>query len=36
MAEGTAKKLKEEFEVHGLPSWFMGLVSEPPPSARWS
>jgi uncharacterized membrane protein YphA (DoxX/SURF4 family) len=23
---GTAKNLKEEFEVYGLPSWFMGVV----------
>jgi uncharacterized membrane protein YphA (DoxX/SURF4 family) len=23
---GTAKNLKEEFEVYGLPGWFMGVV----------
>ena len=23
---GPAKDLKEEFEVYGLPSWFMGIV----------
>jgi hypothetical protein len=23
---GTARNLKEEFEVYGLPGWFMGLV----------
>jgi uncharacterized membrane protein YphA (DoxX/SURF4 family) len=23
---GTAKNMKGEFEVYGLPSWFMGLV----------
>jgi hypothetical protein len=23
---GTAKDLSEEFEVYGLPAWFMGLV----------
>ncbi len=23
---GTAKNMKEEFEVYGLPAWFMGLV----------
>lgn len=23
---GTAKNMKEEFEVYGLPSWFMGIV----------
>lgn len=23
---GTAKDMKEEFEVYGLPSWFVGLV----------
>ena len=23
---GTAKNMKEEFEVYGLPAWFVGLV----------